>query len=123
MIRGLGIDITEIDRIRSITSRFGSRFLNRIYTPNEIQYCKISKNDFRYPSLSARFAAKEAFYKAAFPIIQHAIPWHSCEVYNDATGVPRIQISTNLLEELKNPTLILSLSHSEKYAVAVVIIE
>jgi holo-[acyl-carrier protein] synthase len=123
MIKGLGVDIAEIDRIRSITSRFGSRFLNRIFTNNEIEYCKISNNDYRFTSLSARFAAKEAFYKAVFPIVRHFIPWHACEVLNDSEGVPRIKISTELKDELNEPHIQLSLSHSEKYAVAVVIIE
>jgi len=123
MIKGLGVDIAEIDRIHSITSRYSSRFLNRIYTSKEIDYCKTPNNSFRFSSLAARFAAKEAFYKAVFPMVRHSIPWHSCEIINDSDGVPQIQISKDLEEELNDTQIQLSLSHSEKYAVAVVIIE
>ena len=123
MIKGLGVDITEIDRIQSITSRYGSRFLKRIYTSKEIEYCKTPKNSFRFSSLAARFAAKEAFYKAVYPIVRQVIPWHFCEILNDSDGVPQIQVPNKLNEELNGAKILLSLSHSEKYAVAVVIIE
>ncbi len=123
MLKGIGIDIAEVDRIKSIISRFGNRFLNRVYTQQEIEYCKILKDEFRFTSLAARFAAKEALYKAAFPIIRQSIPWHACEVINDHDRVPQIRISDDLKRELNGPKIHLSLSHSENYAVAVVVIE
>lgn len=119
----MGVDIVEVARIRSIWEKFGPRFLARIFTPEEITYCKIGENRFRYPSLAARFAAKEAFYKAVFPLVRHAIPWHHCVVVNDGDGVPALQIPEQLLQEIGGSKLHLSLSHSERYAVAVVIVD
>ncbi len=123
MVKGLGIDIAEVDRIAKIISKYGSRFLNRVYTRREIEYCKTPDGIYRFTSLAARFAAKEAFFKAVFPIIRRPIFWHACEVCSDQDRVPQIRISDQLKRELKAPTIHLSLSHSEKYAVAIVMIE
>ncbi len=121
---GVGIDISEVDRIRKITNRFGKRFLDRIYTPGELEYCSISGSGrYRFTSLAARFAAKEAFYKAAFPLLRHAILWHACEVINDTDGVPQMKIAENILKELHSQKIHVSLSHSDRYAVAIVMIE
>lgn len=121
---GVGIDISEVERIRKITNRFGTRFLNRIYTPQEQEYCSFANGKrYRFTSLAARFAAKEAFYKAAFPLLRHAIPWHACEVVNDADGAPQLKIAEHILNELHSHKILVSLSHSDLYAVAIVMIE
>ena len=121
---GIGIDIVEVERISKIISKFGSRFLNRVYTRGEIEYCTIGgARKYRFTSLAARFAAKESFYKAVFPLIRRPIYWHACEVCNDQDRVPQIRISDQLKKELNEPTIHLSLSHSEKYAIAIVMIE
>ncbi|MFZ2863187.1 MAG: 4'-phosphopantetheinyl transferase superfamily protein, partial [Ignavibacteriaceae bacterium] len=62
MIIGIGIDIIEIDRIKESVNKFGGAFLNKIYTQNELDYCLAKFN--KYQHLAARFAAKEAIYKA-----------------------------------------------------------
>lgn len=121
-MKNIGIDIVEVDRIRSIVEKYEERFLHRIFTKTEIEYCKTQRNGFRFTSLAARFAAKEAFYKAVFPLIRHSIPWHDCQVINDTHGVPKLKISEKLNKELKSH-LFISLSHSDNYAVAVVVIE
>ncbi len=122
-MRGLGIDIIEVDRIRTVAARYGSRFLKRIYTQQELDYCMIQIGKFHYSSLAVRFAAKEAFYKAAFPQLQQPISWQDCEVVNDENRFPRLRLSAHLNQHLKQPQILLSLSHCEKYATAVVLIE
>ena len=68
MVIGIGIDIIEIERIKNSIERFGNSFLNKIYTQNELDYC-LAKNN-KYQHLAARFAAKEAIYKALSPLIE-----------------------------------------------------
>ena len=62
MVIGIGIDIIEIDRIKTSIETYGNRFLSKIYTPIEIDYCNSKANKFQH--FAARFAAKEAVYKA-----------------------------------------------------------
>ena len=122
-MKAIGIDIIEIDRIQAMTEKYGKRFLNRIYTQQEIAYCNPSNNNYRHNSLAARFAAKEAFYKAANPFLGKSIPWHDCEVVGNQNEAPQIVVPSQLKEALGNPVIYLSLSHTHKYAVAVVVIE
>ncbi|MEK7375734.1 MAG: holo-ACP synthase [Candidatus Margulisiibacteriota bacterium] len=116
MIKGTGIDIVEIDRIKSAVKQFGKRFLERIYTAREITYCT-KFNKLRYPELSVRFAAKEAYAKALGTGMS-GIYWTNIEVFNDNKGKPFLKIKK---KTAKNAHL--TLSHSQKYAVASVIIE
>jgi holo-[acyl-carrier-protein] synthase len=116
MIKGIGIDIIEIDRIRESLDKHGDRFLNRVYTPHEINYCTRRK-EFRIPELAARFAAKEAYTKA-LGTGMHGIHWKQIEVRNDPKGKPYIESEFNGKDNVQ-----LSLSHSQNYAVAYVVIE
>jgi holo-[acyl-carrier protein] synthase len=61
-IQGIGIDIIEVERIKRLSLRWGSKFEHRVYTPQELTYC--GKTPTRYARLAARFAAKEATLKA-----------------------------------------------------------
>jgi len=122
-MRGIGVDIVEICRMQRAVERHGERFLRRIFTAAEVAYCTRPDGGFRYSSLAARFAAKEAFYKAAFPSLQRFIGWQECEVTSREGGAPALQLAPDLEKELGFPRVHLSLSHSQKYAVAVVLIE
>lgn len=62
MVLGIGIDIIEIDRIKETIEKYGERFLNKVYTKDELDYCLKKNNKFQH--LAARFAAKEAVFKA-----------------------------------------------------------
>ena len=62
MILGIGIDIIEIERIKAAVERHGDNFLRKVYTPQEIEYCR-KRKELKYPELAARFAAKEAYMK------------------------------------------------------------
>ena len=115
-----GIDIIEINRIVNVKKRFNKRFLNRIYTDQEILYCKD-----RGPQLASRFAAKEAMMKALGTGIR-GIPWKSIEVTRERGKAPKILLhgaAKKKAKELKIHNIALSLSHSKKFAVASVIVE
>ena len=79
-----GTDIIEIDRIKSSIENTGEGFLNRVYTKNEIQYCE-SKKTQKYQHYAARFAAKEAVFKAISPLLEdkYSICWKDIEVQNN----------------------------------------
>ncbi|MAX10682.1 MAG: holo-[acyl-carrier-protein] synthase [Candidatus Marinimicrobia bacterium] len=113
-----GIDIIEIDRIHSVLTQYGDRFLNKIFTPDEIQYCK-----GRSPNLAGRFAAKEATMKA-LKTGTRGVSWKDIEVVRESSGAPTIKLYNRALTRSKSlgiNSLALSFSHSRDYAVASVI--
>lgn len=116
MIKGLGVDIIEIDRVRSAVDRYGEKFLRKILTPREIKYCR-NRRSFKFPEMAARFAAKEAYSKALGTGIM-GIDWKEIEVVNDRQGKPQIAVAG----KIKKKTHV-SLSHSLNYAVASVVLE
>jgi len=116
MIKGLGVDIIEIDRVRSAVDRYGDRFLKKILTPREIKYCR-NRKSFKFPEMAARFAAKEAYSKAIGTGIM-GIDWKEIEVINDRRGKPQIAVAGKIKKKAY-----VSLSHSLNYAVASVVIE
>lgn len=112
-----GTDIVEISRIREDIEKMGDRFLKRIYTKNEIEYCE-SKKTQKYQSYAARFAAKEAIYKALSKYINFEYTWRDFEILNDEKGKPFVKLNFKIdnLEDLE-----ISLSHCKEYAVANVV--
>ena len=121
MIQGVGIDIIEIARIRSGIEAWGSAFLDRIYTEVEIRYCNTKKDPYQH--FAARFAAKEAVSKALASGWRMGFRWKDVEIVNSPSGEPRIVLYRRVAELLTNSKIFLSLSHSETYVVACVIIE
>jgi holo-[acyl-carrier protein] synthase len=114
MIIGIGIDILEVGRIQKVVER-NARFLDRVFTEREIQYSQPKRN--KYQHLAARFAAKEAFFKA----VGKRISWTDVEVVNEPSGQPRLVVQAK--EDFGFTTSHLSLSHLAEYALAVVILE
>ncbi|SHG39364.1 holo-[acyl-carrier protein] synthase [Thermosyntropha lipolytica DSM 11003] len=116
----IGIDIVDIERIKEVVQRT-PRFLKRVFTPEEIAYC-FSKKD-PYPSLAARWAAKEALRKV-HPYFASGIRFQEVEVRNEKSGRPRIVLHGQALlwqEKAGIERMILSLSHSKSQAVAAII--
>ena len=112
-----GTDIIEISRIKDSIENIGDKFLERVFTKNEIEYCE-SKKTQKYQHYAARFAAKEAVFKAISDEIKdkYAVCWKDFEVVNDKNGRPVINI---IGVDLKNVVSIdLSISHCKEYAVA-----
>jgi holo-[acyl-carrier protein] synthase len=121
MIIGIGIDIIEIDRIDEMYRKWGDFFLEKVYTPNEIAYCK--SKAFASQNFAARFACKEAFYKAASHIPGYHFGWRNIEVLNSESGKPDIRIMEPYKKLFIDLTVHVSLSHSDKNSTAVIIIE
>jgi holo-[acyl-carrier protein] synthase len=113
MIKGSGIDIVEIKKLEKAVKRWGKVFLNRVFTEDEIAY-SLKK---RYPMqhLAARFAAKEAIFKAFGT--NPKLNFKDIEISNDKFGRPYCVINK------KRPLISLSLSHTDNYAVACAIIQ
>ena len=114
----VGVDLIEIDRIAATLERFGTRFLERVYTPGEIAYCR-----GRAPQLAARFAAKEAVMKA-LGTGTRGIGWREVEVTRRRSGQPDIALHGRAIERARKigiDHLSVSLSHSRNYAVASVV--
>ena len=114
----LGVDIVKVSRIREIALRHGERFLSRYFSKGEIDY-SMSKHD-PYPHLAARFAAKEAAYKAFSSAGMSSLPLSSFEVIVESTGVPRLRVVSPISGVLVSDNISVSLSHEDDYAVAVV---
>ena len=123
MIVGLGTDLIGIERIRGIHARQGRRFLDRVYTPEEQAYCLAARD----PSerLAARWAAKEALMKALGTGWARGVDFRQIGVISDG-GQPRLALSgaaREAADALGVSRLLLTLSHSDGMAIAVVILE
>jgi holo-[acyl-carrier protein] synthase len=121
MILGVGIDVIEISRIDDMEKRWGTRFSERVFTPEEIAYCSDRSN--RAASFAARFAAKEAFTKALGTGWDGSFRWKDFSIHTLPGGRPVAVLSPSMRARLPETTIHLSLSHSDHYAVAVVVFE
>ena len=116
-----GTDIIEIGRIEEAIEELGEKFINRVFTKNEIEYCE-GKNGAKFEHYAGRFAAKEAAFKAISKLLddKYSINWKNIEVQNDENGRPKINfidIDMNRIEKID-----VSISHCKQYATANVII-
>ena len=89
MIKGIGIDIIEVSRIKSMMEKYGDKFFKRILTDNEIDYCKSFPNAELH--FAGRFASKEAYSKAIGTGISKDFGWKDIEILNDQRGKPYIK--------------------------------
>lgn len=124
MIVGTGVDIAETSRIEEALSRHGERFARRIFTPDEMVYCESFKN--KAERYAARFAAKEAAFKALGTGWREGIRWVDVEVTHLPSGKPELVLTGRALkvaQELQVSRASVSISHSDRYVVAHVILE
>jgi len=123
MIKGTGIDIIDIPRIKKKTTE-DPRFIEKLFTKTEIAYCESKfRKEIHY---AARFAAKEAFFKAMGTGWRNGMKWTDISIENDDLGKPNIKLHDKTLENFKEKNyenIHLSISHTREYAVAFVIIE
>ena len=119
-IESVGIDLADVPRIKKAIEHYGDRFLSRIFTPWEIQYCMSKIN----PELSfaARFAVKEAVFKAIGTGFAEGVKWTSVEVVNDKRGHPEVRLGQAIKRHIGEKKMIISLSHTREYAVACAIL-
>ena len=119
-----GVDIVEIDRVRSLVEKYLSDpALERIFHKDEIAYC-ISKGRLSMESFAARFAAKEAVAKALGTGFGEKCLWNEIIIKNDDAGAPYVEwtgTTKKTFEEQKGKDLSLSVSHCKDYAVAMVV--
>jgi len=124
MIYGVGVDIIEINRIKKSLTRFANQFEEKIFTINEINYCR-SKAE---PSVhfAGRFAVKEAVMKSLGKGMGQNIDWKDIEVENIESGQPVLQIygkCKTLFDQLKLKKIHISISHDKSHAVGQAIAE
>jgi holo-[acyl-carrier protein] synthase len=123
MITGLGIDIVEIDRIKEKISK-GNGFRDLVFSANEIAYCESKAN--KYEHYAARFAAKEAFFKAIGTGWAEGTAFNEVEIINNNLGKPQISFigtTQTTMSGLKLGNIFVSLTHIKLAASAVVVIE
>jgi holo-[acyl-carrier protein] synthase len=124
MVIGIGTDVIEIARIAQSIDRFGDRFLDRVFTPREIAYCRRKKNAAE--SFAARFAAKEAGAKALGTGISQGVSWLEMEVNREPSGRPTLELTgraAQRADRLGIAGISLSLTHGKDIALAVVVME
>lgn len=124
MILGIGIDLVEISRVDGLVARRGDRALRRLFTSAEIERCGRSRAPAE--SLAARFAAKEAFFKAMGTGWGCGLGWTEIEVLSSASGAPSIRLSgaaQRLADDRGVRKIHLSLTHTEAFASAYLILE
>ena len=124
MIVGIGIDLAEVDRIGAAIERYGTRFIERIYTGAEIAYVESKAN--RYERYAARFAAKEAGMKAIGTGWKRGVRWRDFEVANLPSGRPTLQfhgVAQKIAGHLGVRNTVLSLTHTAQQGMAIVILE
>jgi holo-[acyl-carrier protein] synthase len=124
MIVGSGIDLVEIDRIQHSVDRYGSRFLNRVYTAAEQAYCLKKRKSAE--SFAARFAAKEAGAKALGTGISYGVNWLEIEVVREPGGRPTIAFhgrAAQIAAYLGVTHTALSITHTGTLSMASVVLE
>ncbi len=117
-MKAIGVDIIETERVAQSIARFGERFLQRVYTEQELASC-----NGRVTSLAARWAAKEAAAKALGTGIG-AISWREIEVINESNQRPSLRLhgaAAVLARQLGLSEFAISLSHTKDYAIAFVV--
>ena len=124
MIVGTGLDIAEVPRIAASIERFGRRFLERVFTAEEIRYCESKAN--KAERYAGRFAAKEAAMKAIGTGWNHGVTWHDVEVTRVPAGRPMLAFhgkAAEFFHKLGAVRAQLSISHTDQIAMAQVILE
>ena len=121
-ILGIGTDITECLRIARMIERHGELFVNRVYTSEEIKYCRSRKQATQH--FTGRWAAKEAILKALGTGWRRGITWCDVEVRNEPGGRPVVAVrggAKEVVEQLGIAEILVSISHCRSYATATAI--
>ena len=124
MIVGLGVDVTEVDRMEAAIERRGRPLLERLFTPSEIAYCE--KHRHRAERFAGRFAAKEAAMKALGTGWSRGVRWVDIEVVREPSGKPTLKLSgaaCAIATSLGVKKIALTITHTGNTALALVIFE
>lgn len=118
-IIGIGTDIIECDRIADMIEKHGDLFIDRVFTPAEIEYCSPRKAANQH--YAGRWAAKEAVLKAMGTGWSKGIHWTDIEVLNEMGGKPKIRlggVAREKCEQMRVSEMLISISHCRSYATA-----
>jgi holo-[acyl-carrier protein] synthase len=118
-VRGIGVDLTRIPRVRRMVERWDERFLRRVFTDGEIAYCRRRRDPIQH--FAARFAAKEATLKALGTGLSMGIHWREMEVGREPGQAPTMTLHGRSLEIARSRggrRVLLSLTHDGDYAMA-----
>ena len=124
MIYGIGVDIVNITRMGRVVDRWGTRFLKRVFTEQEINFC--FQGSRSNPSLALRFAAKEAFSKAIGLGMRKGIRWQDIEIVHNKRGRPDLNLTGKARSFCQNEGIMswyVSLSDDGDYGIAIVALE
>jgi holo-[acyl-carrier protein] synthase len=124
MIIGVGIDNVQTERMKEILIKWSDRVEDRVFNESELEYSK-SKGE-THLHLAARFAAKEALFKALGKGLSEGMTWTDVKVFNDESGKPFIELkrrAKEIADEMGVKTIHVSLSHTDVCSMAVVILE
>jgi len=124
MIVGMGIDVSEVNRIREVFESQGERFVRRVYTEAEAAYCEQFKN--KYERYAGRFAVKEAAMKALGTGWSRGVRWVDIEVVRQRGGRPTLQLhgeARKIADALGVKNIAISITHTSEQAFAQVIFE
>ena len=118
----VGTDIIEVSRIKKLIKEKGDKFLNRIYTQEEIDYCE-SKGPNKYQHYAGRFAAKEAVFKVlnGETVSGNSLIFKNIEILNKNDGTPYVNILDDIMVDCLDMDVDVSISHIKKYATATAI--
>ena len=123
-VRGIGVDICKVERISESLARFGERMERRLFTPDELAYCR--RHQDPAPHLAARFAAKEAASKALGTGMAGGVGWTQIEVVQPGGRVPTLRFTGAALERFQSigaTSSHLTIAHDGGMAVACVVVE
>ena len=113
-----GTDIIEIERIKKSIEKHEDKFKENLYTEKEVEYCE-SRKAQKYQHYAARFAAKEAIFKAISKVLSENYSFKDFEIINDENGKPEVFLKSQI-DEIEN--IDISISHCRDYAVAMVVV-
>ena len=116
-----GADIIEIDRVKESIEELGEKFIKRVFTDKEIEYCESRKGQ-KYQHYAGRFAAKEAAFKAISKILdnKYSVCWKDFEIIDDEQGRPYLNLYNVNTKDIES--IDISISHCKLYATANVVI-
>src|SRR5262245_25103550 len=122
-VKGVGVDLAQIPRLRRVVARWDERFLRRVFTDEEIAYCRRRRDPI--PHFAARFAAKEAALKALGTGLSMGVSWRELEVRRERGQAPTMALSGRsaaIAQSRGASRVLVSLTHDGDYAFAQVML-
>ncbi len=117
----VGSDIVDIEKLRGSFARWGQKLIERVLTRREYEYCRSKANFLQ--SVAGRIASKEAVYKALYQHGVFGISWKDIEILEGPTKAPEVFISNRLAGFLPGAEISISISHTDRQAIAVALVE